>query len=167
MKPAARSLRAQDTAPLAVHRVPAVESIIPSSDAELQVIWQSTLEKVADLNVTIERLRQALTDPRRKRIYAIRRGQCGPIKIGMSNEPQTRLRNLQTAVAEQLHLLAVIDGDEQVERDLHRRFEKYRLHGEWFSPNPEVLSWVRSIGGTVDGDDIPTAAIQLTIFSNH
>lgn len=63
--------------------------------------------------------------------YFIQGESTGHIKIGRtSNGIETRLRALQSCSAEQLRLVGIIEDD--VEHELHSRFHKQRLHGEWF-----------------------------------
>lgn len=67
------------------------------------------------------------------------------VKIGYSASPQARLSNLQTSTPSKLELLAVIEGDLQTERHLHKRFADYRLTGEWFSLTPELATFIAGI----------------------
>lgn len=62
------------------------------------------------------------------------------IKIGVSYNPKKRLKAIQTGHADRLELIAWCGGDETVEREYHRRFAAHRLHGEWFSPHPDILA---------------------------
>lgn len=72
--------------------------------------------------------------------YFIQRGDSGPIKIGKSSCPRQRIRDLATASAEPLRLLAVIDGDHEAE--LHAKHGEHRMCGEWFVPSAAVLDEV-------------------------
>lgn len=54
------------------------------------------------------------------------------IKIGYSDDPCTRLRELQTGNPHKLKLMATMPGDSQTEIGLHEVFKKYRVEGEWF-----------------------------------
>lgn len=74
-------------------------------------------------------------------IYFIQDTKSRAIKIGTSRNPAARLKELQTAHAHALVLLAVMDGGVTEERKLHQRF--VRLHGEWFEPTPELITFVR------------------------
>jgi hypothetical protein len=74
-------------------------------------------------------------------IYFIQDTRSKAIKIGTSRNPAARLKELQTAHAHPLVLLAVMDGGVTEERELHQRFT--RLHGEWFEPTPELNVFVR------------------------
>lgn len=77
-------------------------------------------------------------------IYFIRAGEDGPIKIGKANNPTRRIFNLQIGHPEKLHLLAVIDGSDSAESDLHAKFSSSWLRGEWFNPSPEILSLIEA-----------------------
>lgn len=63
----------------------------------------------------------------------------GPIKIGVSGNPQSRLKNLQVGIAEKLTLLATVPGGRFTEAQIQQRLIAHRLHGEWFAPHAEVL----------------------------
>ena len=64
---------------------------------------------------------------------------CGSIKIGRTNNVVYRLMDLQCANPQKLELLAVaVDGSREAE--YHRRFAAHRLHGEWFTPHPDILA---------------------------
>lgn len=61
----------------------------------------------------------------------------GLLKIGISVDPIKRARSLTTGSGVTVHLVAAWKLDKNarsVEGLLHKSFEKYRLHGEWFSP---------------------------------
>lgn len=77
-------------------------------------------------------------------LYAIQRGDDGPIKLGLARDPTTRLGSLQTAHDEQLFLRATWEGELRDERALHTRFAASRLRGEWFGLTPDVKAFVDS-----------------------
>ncbi|WP_209445718.1 GIY-YIG nuclease family protein, partial [Streptomyces roseochromogenus] len=54
------------------------------------------------------------------------------IKLGMSNDPQRRRRDLATGLATRLDLLWSHPGGLSLEAFLHRRFARRRVRGEWF-----------------------------------
>lgn len=81
-------------------------------------------------------------EPLERCIYFIQSGTDGPIKIGIARDPNGRLRELQTANAHSLVLLALFVGTEETESELHARFASARLEGEWFSPSEELLRYV-------------------------
>lgn len=68
--------------------------------------------------------------------YMIQKG-YGSVKIGVSDDPQARLKSLQTGNHGRLYLIASFPFDsrmqaEAMERELHARFTEDRLKGEWF-----------------------------------
>jgi len=81
----------------------------------------------------------AATRPKHPDLYFIR-SESGPIKIGISVDPQKRLKTLQTAHPFRLELLCVFAGAGKKEANYHSRFAAHRLHGEWFEPHPDILA---------------------------
>lgn len=79
---------------------------------------------------------------RTRKIYFIRSGASGPIKIGITREISTRIQELQTGNPERLHLLGRLLGGRFEESELHRRFADHRIHSEWFRPVPELLDFI-------------------------
>jgi predicted XRE-type DNA-binding protein len=70
-----------------------------------------------------------------KLIYIIEDGR-GNKKIGMTNNIEQRVRQLETAVAVGIISVMVSDFMENarsIEKQLHEANQKYRLNGEWFS----------------------------------
>lgn len=99
-------------------------------------------------------------------VYFIQRGSSGPIKIGKSTgNPKERLRELQISSPERLYLIGFIHG---VERDVHERFATLRISGEWFSPNEDLIRFVRlnqASLGKYTNNDLPysTAPSDLLV----
>lgn len=74
-------------------------------------------------------------------VYFIQQGDDGPIKIGFSDTEtgvELRRRTLQTGNPEPLIVRKVVSGGTSLERELHERFARWRLQGEWFLATPEV-----------------------------
>lgn len=76
-------------------------------------------------------------------VYFIQAEDGGPIKIGYSEKRSgvaARLGSLQTGNPRKLVVRHVQDAPRGHvdERDLHERFARYRLNGEWFLNVPEV-----------------------------
>jgi hypothetical protein len=69
-------------------------------------------------------------------IYFIQAASGGPIKIGVSDNPEVRLKDLQCSHHERLVLRRVMEGGAALERELHARFADHRIRGEWFHPHP-------------------------------
>ncbi len=82
--------------------------------------------------------------------------QSGPIKIGFTKSLTKRLSTIKVSSPEPIALLGVMEGKQTKERWLHEQFAVHRLQGEWFSPAPEVLAYVKD--NTLDHrlqDEIP------------
>jgi hypothetical protein len=72
-------------------------------------------------------------------------GQDGPIKIGHSTFPPARLASLQTWSPVELELVAHFPAPRQVETDLHDRFARWQLRGEWFEASRELTDLIAGI----------------------
>lgn len=77
-------------------------------------------------------------------IYFIQDNERFHIKIGYTSDdnPEARKRALQTGSSSGLTVLATMPGSMEDEKALHRRFAKWRVVGEWFSPHPEILKLI-------------------------
>ena len=73
-------------------------------------------------------------------VYFIQAGDGGPVKIGIADDVASRLASLQTGCPAQLKILRLVRGDRPTEIEMHIRFARQRLRGEWFSFDPEMLS---------------------------
>ena len=68
-------------------------------------------------------------------IYFIQSEIGGPIKIGTAKDINQRLSTLQTGCPFKLMIINTINNVwHKKESELHKQFSKYRIHGEWFSP---------------------------------
>ncbi len=77
-----------------------------------------------------------------KRLYFIRAGDNGPVKIGIADSIPERMATLQSASAVTLCLIREIPGNRAQEQWLHQRFAEVRLRGEWFTFTEEMLTVV-------------------------
>lgn len=60
-------------------------------------------------------------------------------KIGVSDNPQKRLKSIQTGCPYKVNILSHYpELGYDTEKDLHKRFKKYRMQGEWFRIKGEV-----------------------------
>lgn len=68
-------------------------------------------------------------------IYVIG-GDCPPYKVGISKDPEKRLRNLQTGHPHKLriHLLKQTDATRTklLETTIHHNMKMHKTNGEWF-----------------------------------
>ncbi len=68
-------------------------------------------------------------------VYAIREVNTGNIKLGISRDPESRLRQLQVANSGELELVAYRKAVNkfQDEKNLHQLAADYHIRGEWFT----------------------------------
>ena len=76
------------------------------------------------------------------KVYFIRQGIDGPIKIGKSLNPKSRLKTLQTANPIPLSIILIIPEYFYKEELIQEKFRKYRISGEWFHPAKELLDFI-------------------------
>ena len=80
-------------------------------------------------------------------VYFVQEGSPGNrIKIGFTDvDLAVRMRNLRTANAFPLTLLAAIPGTAKDEAEMHVRFNELRRHLEWFEPHPRLLGFIEAL----------------------
>jgi hypothetical protein len=70
-------------------------------------------------------------------LYAIQDSSTGYVKLGYSNDPDARVKSLQTGNSQILQLIykaKVIPNRARVlEQKLHHEFKHLQIRGEWFS----------------------------------
>ena len=90
--------------------------------------------------------RPAALKAKAQRLYFMRKGDSGPIKIGVSANVGRRKYEIQTGHEEKLSVLLVVDqAGEITERNLHKRFAQHRKVGEWFEPCDELLALIERL----------------------
>lgn len=77
-------------------------------------------------------------------VYAVRMGNGGPVKIGVTSDCESRLRDISTHSPEQPRLLALEGpmGKEQAfsqEKHIKDKFSHCRVSGEWFDLADETF----------------------------
>jgi hypothetical protein len=75
-------------------------------------------------------------------VYVI--GFADYVKIGWSQNVKRRIFDIQKHAPEKLVLYRLIPAKEIIERNLHRKFEHLRLHGEWFALARSLKDWVEN-----------------------
>ena len=91
----------------------------------------------------------------KKLVYFI---ECaGRIKIGVAENPKSRLIKLQTGSPHKMKLLAVCRGGYEKEKALHKRFSHLRENGEWFKETQELLYFIKHLPypKPINSDPIP------------
>ena len=67
-------------------------------------------------------------------IYLMQSLENGYYKIGISKNPNTRLRQLQTGNSSEMKLIETYESDfaSKIERTLHNQYSHIKKKGEWF-----------------------------------
>lgn len=73
-------------------------------------------------------------------VYFITDGET--VKIGFSAWPLARMATLQNNTPRKLSLLTQCEGIMFNEHEMHRRFSKLRVQGEWFRPNKKMMKLI-------------------------
>lgn len=90
-------------------------------------------------------------------------GMDGPVKIGTSNKPRSRLAQIAAWSPFHLEIAAMIDGGLELERRLHARFAHLHHHLEWFNASPEIDEVIEAINrGDFDASALPEPIIIRT-----
>lgn len=99
------------------------------------------------INIALGKVKQTNSDPLHypdRGVYFVQAG-CidGPIKIGVTRNVFSRFSDLQTSHYKRLYLIGMIPGgDKTLEAQLHDRFVKSRVRGEWFESSPELILFI-------------------------
>lgn len=89
------------------------------------------------------------------------------MKIGLSGDPEKRLRSMQSGSPVPLVLLHTEAGDFEREMELHHRFDLYRVRGEWFYPGVVLSEYCGAVRGDPDVDDLIEKALRLGISAGR
>lgn len=95
-------------------------------------------------------------------LYIIGSNPMGPLKVGISKDPEVRLKQLQTACPTKLVIYATAEvsqlwygsgylelTDREAEARIHEYLQHYRLEGEWFDADLYVVT-----EGAIEGSAI-------------
>lgn len=81
-----------------------------------------------------------------KYVYFLRRKDgVGPVKIGCSRVPESRLNIHMMWSPYPLEIVAKVPGGHDLERNLHDCFADAHSHSEWFFPDERLLAAMRRI----------------------
>lgn len=72
------------------------------------------------------------------KVYFIRTKNDNKVKIGIARKIKTRFGNIQSSNYEELVLMGYIYGGRILEKEIHQKFEKHRIRGEWFKLTKKV-----------------------------
>lgn len=100
-------------------------------------IFLKIIKAVDDLSIIQEALNnfEVPDDIPDMYVYAIKNTDTGNIKLGISKNPEQRLKQLQIGCDGKLELVAYRKADKgyQDEVQLHHENSQYAIHGEWFT----------------------------------
>lgn len=89
-----------------------------------------------------------------KHIYFLKPADArGPVKIGLSTQPVSRLKSYQIWSPVMLEMAAACEAHPNTEQFLHRRFIASWLHGEWFEWSKDlqaIIDYVNEHGRVPD-----------------
>jgi len=139
-------------------RVEDLASALDVDDAAIEIILNAMQGRVLagdDLSGWAER-QPAREDgaeggkaPGSNYVYYVATTDSDVVKVGISRNPWSRVRDLQTGSAEQFTLLATLKTDARSEFAIHDFFKATRVKGEWFSRSPALNSLIQK---TKDGE---------------
>ena len=77
-------------------------------------------------------------------IYFLLSEKLDAVKIGFTrnNDMKVRLRDCQTWSPHEYDVLKVVEGTMLEERQLHRRFAKDKIRGEWFKYSEALKDYI-------------------------
>jgi hypothetical protein len=105
--------------------------------SRLQRYYQVDRELVLDVLMKPEEDWDYWNPDELKKIYFISDGK--KIKIGISIDPERRLKSLQTGSSNTLRLVEIVSGNDKLERQLHEYYKDYHERGEWFNIKEELV----------------------------
>lgn len=85
--------------------------------------------------------------PRQCYLYAIRSGDA--VKFGHARNVHLRIDRLQTSHHETLQLVGCMLGTVEDEGQIHNRFRRAWIRGEWFRLEPDVVAFIRSMPSVI------------------
>jgi len=100
-------------------------------------------ELVRALNDRIWELKAYENTKNGRSVYFIGNEELGIVKIGISNDVERRLSDIQVSFPYDLKILAVLENKTtQLEKYLHDKFEKYNKRGEWYELSKEIKEYI-------------------------
>lgn len=72
-------------------------------------------------------------------LYLMQNTVTKDLKIGISNDPERRKRDLQNTNGREIEILYVIPRKSNLETTLHEKFSHLRLMGEWFKYDESII----------------------------
>ena len=86
---------------------------------------------------------------------------AGMVKIGLSENPESRLMDLRNHSPVPLTLVGAIRGSADLEQLLHGRFRELRSHGEWFFHRADLVEMTESVRRAAGIEDATETVMSL------
>jgi hypothetical protein len=91
-------------------------------------------------------------------VYILQCEESLRFKIGVADDVDRRIGEIQRMCATQLNLIAVYPGKgHALEGYFHRRYAKYRIHGEWFEPDDWMIEDINSMSELYKNQELAMA----------
>jgi hypothetical protein len=96
-------------------------------------------------------------------VYFAQAKDGGPIKIGQSCHPRIRVYGIRAKTKVKLELLGIMtDGTGNLEGELHTKFSRERIQGEWFTPSKRLVDYIRK-----NAKHLPTARADTNPYRDR
>lgn len=98
-------------------------------------------------------------------VYIVGCGNSETVKVGYTNRPGERLKQLQAGNPEPLHYVLLLEGiGPELEAYLHRRFKDKHYRGEWFNLTDAEIGEIAAFfyDAVVDPASVVDPAIEVT-----
>jgi hypothetical protein len=91
-------------------------------------------------------------------VYFVQAEAGGPIKIGLTTNPDRRLAVLQTSSPLKLRYTRLLEGDRKREQRYHDRWRRHRLWGEWFEAVDGLARFAHAVPASESGSTAEASA---------
>lgn len=96
-------------------------------------------------------------------IYAIQAVDGGPVKVGYSGSPESRLAQLQASHHAELSIVFSCEGSQADEARIHAALAHLRVRGEWFQDDPDIFFFMRVVAAGRRMENLVRAACTEAI----
>lgn len=96
-------------------------------------------------------------------VYFVTDGEA--MKIGYAMNLTKRIAGLQSANHFPLFLVGSVFAPRAHERMIQRRFRHLRIRGEWFRIHDDILTYIDTVAGWIDGDDMKDYEMRIALLN--
>lgn len=109
------------------------------SDCDIKKRDELAFDNFINNNRTYKQKKEKKSDD----LYLIHDIVLDKLKIGRSNNSESRLKQLQIATSNKLELLFVINGKGYLEAQLHAFFKNINTNSEWFENDGQIVKYFK------------------------